>query len=78
MSQKTTVPEQLIRHVNQTDPTALPDLLLLMAKNVESAFLEAGAVPEKDYTFRDLFTMGLPFALEVWKQEKTEFFTSNF
>lgn len=57
----------LIRYVGETNITGLEDLLLIMAKNVEAAMREAGAEPGKDYTYRDLFTMGLPFAVEIFK-----------
>lgn len=70
----------LIRYVSSADVTALEDLLLVMAKNVEAAMTEAGAEPGKDYTYRDLFTMALPFALEMWKanREKMTFSTNDF
>ncbi len=73
-------PEGLISYKHNTDTSALEDLLLVMAKNVESAFLEAGATPGEDYSFRDLFTMGLPFALEIWKKngDKMTFMDRDF
>jgi hypothetical protein len=44
----------LIRFVGQTEPEALEDLLLIMAKNVESAMITAGAEPGKDYTYQGI------------------------
>lgn len=70
----------LIKFITHTDMMVMDDLLLTMAKNVEAALKEGGAEPEKDYTYRDLFSMALPFALEVWKKnpDKMTFATRDF
>jgi hypothetical protein len=69
----------LIRFVGKTEPEALEDLLLIMAKNVESAMVTAGAEPGKDYTYRDLFTLAMPLVLEVWKTSgKVHFAIEDF
>ena len=75
-----TIPHNLIRLVGSTDPTCLEDLLLVMAKNVEATLRAAGAKPGTDYNHRDLFTMALPFAVEVWKKSDGQmtFVTDNF
>lgn len=64
--------DRLLRKVRKTDATKLEDLLLVMAKNVENSLIEGGAVPGKDYTIRDLYTWGLPFALSVFDSEKAD------
>jgi len=58
----------LIPFVSGTNPGALEDLLLVMAKNVEAAMVASGAKPRVDYTHLDLFKLAAPFALEVWKE----------
>jgi hypothetical protein len=58
--------DHLIPYVGNTDPTALEDLLLVVAKNVEAALKAAGAQKGKDYTYLDLFTLAQPFALDIW------------
>ena len=70
----------LIKFITHTDTMVMDDLLLTMAKNVEAALKEGGAEPGKDYTYQDLFTMALPFALEVWKKnpDKMTFATMDF
>jgi hypothetical protein len=69
----------LIRFVGQTEPEALEDLLLIMAKNVESAMITAGAEPGKDYTYQDLFTLAMPLVLEVWRTSgKVHFALEDF
>ena len=80
MSQRIAEPEQLIGRISHASQKDLSDLLLIMAKNVEAAYLSAGAIPGKDYTMRDLFTMGLPFALKVWEDSNGDigYTTDNF
>ena len=60
--------EPLLRKIRNTSPETLEDLILIMAKNVEASLVESGAEPGKDYTIRDLFNWGTPFALEVFKK----------
>lgn len=60
----------LIREIRKTDPSTLEDLILIMAINVETSLLEAGAEPGKDYSFRDLWTWATPFALEAFKNKQ--------
>ena len=47
----------------------LDDFLFTVAESIEEAFLRAGAQPGKDYQYRDLFTLGAPFAVEQWKKD---------
>jgi hypothetical protein len=43
-----------------------------MAKNVEASLLQGGAKPGEDYTIRDLYTWGLPFALSVFNTKDSD------
>jgi len=63
------VVKRLIREITNTDPTVLPDLVLVMAMNIETSLIETGATPGQDYTVRDLFNWATPFALEVFKKD---------
>ena len=69
----------LIHYVGGNDTTSLEDLLLVVAKNIEEAMLTAGAEPGKDYTYRDLFTLSLPFAVDTWKHNRDKMsFSTDF
>ena len=46
-----------------------------MMKNVEEAFVMAGAIKEKDFTYRDLMTLAMPLVLEVWKLAPADKYT---
>ncbi len=61
----------LIREIDNTDPSTLEDLILVMAMNVERSLIEAGAQPGSDYTYQDLFNMATPFALEVFRRNES-------
>lgn len=50
------------------DLNHLQDFLWAMARNVEQAMLQAGAVPGVDYTRLDLFQLAQPFALQRFAQ----------
>lgn len=60
----------LLREIRSTDPSTLEDIVLIMAKNIEHAYIEGGAIPGKDYDIRDLYTAAMPFALHVFKAGK--------
>jgi len=62
---------RLIRNITVTDRSSLEDLILVMAMNVEESLSEAGAIAGKDYTYRDLWTMAMPFALDVFKDKES-------
>jgi len=68
--------ETLLKDYDKVSPTALEDLLLTMAKNVESSMIQAGATPGKDYTVLDLYKLVQPFALEVFKKGDADWTTS--
>lgn len=59
----------LLHNITETDPKALDDVLLIMAKNVEASLITAGAKPGDDYSIRDLYSWAMPFALEVFKEK---------
>lgn len=42
-----------------------------MAMNIEESLLEAGAIAGKDYTYKDLWTMAMPFALDIFKDKES-------
>jgi hypothetical protein len=58
---------RLIEFDGEIDKTTMSDVLLITARNIEDAFLSAGANPVQDYNYVDLFTLALPFVLESWK-----------
>lgn len=60
---------RLIREISNTDPSALEDLILVMAMNVESSLIQAGAKAGEDYSFKDLWALATPFALEIFKDK---------
>lgn len=62
---------RLIRDISVTDRSTLEDLILVMAMNIEESLLEAGAIAGKDYTYKDLWTMAMPFALEIFKDKES-------
>lgn len=49
------------------DETTFHDTLLMFAKNIEDALIDAGATPGEDYTRLDLFRLAQPYVLERWK-----------
>lgn len=55
-----------------TDPTTLEDLMLCLAATIEDSLLETGANPGVDYTILDLYKLAQPFALECWKDRKSD------
>jgi hypothetical protein len=52
--------------------STLSDTWLLYAQNLEESLLQASAVPEKDYTFVDLFALTKDFAFAQWKDRNLE------
>jgi hypothetical protein len=64
--------QYLIPYKGKLEISTLEDLLLTMAKNMEYALQEAGAVKEKDYKILDLFELAKPFALEIFSKKNNE------
>ncbi len=62
--------DNLLKDYDSIDPSTLEDLLLAMAKNIESSMIQAGATPGKDYTVLDLYKLAQPFALEVFQKKE--------
>ena len=60
----------LLRNVGKTAPNTLEDLVLIMAKNIESSLINGGAIPGQDYKIHDLYSWAMPFALEVFKDKE--------
>jgi hypothetical protein len=52
--------------------TYLQDFLTIVAQNIETSFLQSGAEPGKDYNYRDLFQLAVPFVRDhaKWNQLK--------
>lgn len=48
---------------------------MIMARNIEDSLIESGAVAGNDYTYRDLYQLAAPFALEVFKSREDIKFT---
>ncbi|SMF94402.1 hypothetical protein SAMN02949497_1717 [Methylomagnum ishizawai] len=61
------MPTPLIPPFESTDETTFHDTLLLFARNIEDALIDAGAVPGEDYTRLDLFRLAQPYVLERWQ-----------
>ncbi len=47
--------------------TYLDDFLTIVAYNIEDAFIAGGAMPGKDYSYKDLYQLAAPFAIEKAK-----------
>lgn len=54
-------PARLIKVYETYDQESLTDHLLIMAKDIEDALLQAGATPGKDYTYVKLFELAVQF-----------------
>lgn len=74
----------LIRYVGETAMTTgsetpvLSDLLLVLAKEVETAMQEAGAEPGVDYTFVDLFKLAVPLAVGEMQKKTVSYRVGHF
>jgi hypothetical protein len=66
----------ILNNIHTTDPSTLEDLVLIMAKNIEQALIQAGAIPGTDYTIKDLFSLATPFALHEFKEGKISYVAS--
>lgn len=60
--------DKLLRDIENLAPENLDDLILVMAKNVESGLIKGGARPGVDYSILDLYELARPFALEIFKK----------
>ena len=60
----------LIERLSTMGEKHLSDELIAIAYNIEQAFIQVGAEPGKDYTYRDLFQLAQPFVLDMFKNVK--------
>ena len=65
--------EELIQRFSHNDNSALEDLLVTLAGNVEDALLMSGATPGTDYTRLDCFKLAMPFALSMFDKDHVHF-----
>ena len=70
---KTKIDNGELISLGSVDMTALEDVLLVMAKNMENALRSAGAKSGEDYKIKDLFEMATPFALEIFSKQEIHF-----
>ena len=54
--------DRLTPQLKNYGPNDLEDHLVILAANIESAFLRAGAQPEKDYDYKDLLGLAVQYA----------------
>lgn len=54
-------PSRLIAEFDNYDEESLTDHLLLLAKDIENALLQAGAVPNKDYSYIQIFELAVKY-----------------
>jgi hypothetical protein len=62
--------KRLIPRLTCCGSNDLCDFLQLIAANIETSMLQAGAIPNKDYTRLDLFKMAQPYALQRFKRNE--------
>jgi hypothetical protein len=59
MHPPSSVPERLIREHSRYAPDMLTDTLMILARDVEDAMIQSGAVPGKDYTYLNIFELAV-------------------
>lgn len=57
----------LIPAFETLDETSFNDVLVMFARNIEDALIEAGAEPGVDYSRLDLFKLAQPYVMERFK-----------
>lgn len=62
--------QQYARNAITNDDRPLEDLLMVLAETIENSMLQAGAKPDVDYTYRDLFELANPYALAMFNDPK--------
>lgn len=60
-------PQPLMKRWETMGSHDLSDELYAIAYSIEQTFLNAGAVPGKDYSYLDLVKLAQPFVLELFK-----------
>lgn len=53
--------KKLIRRYETYDLSHLSDALSCIAANIEDAYLQSGATPEKHYTYNDLMNLAMKY-----------------
>jgi hypothetical protein len=61
-------PKRLIPQDIQLDPTSFPDFILLVMRNLEDPYWNAGAWAGVDYQYLDIFVAAVPFAMEPFRE----------
>ncbi|MBC8180005.1 hypothetical protein H8E88_02665 [candidate division KSB1 bacterium] len=61
------MPDFLIPHFDSMGSKEMSEEFTAIAHNIEKAFLQVGAIPGKDYTYKDLFDIASPFVLHKFK-----------
>ena len=61
--------DPLIKSFDSMASKHLSDEFLAIAHNIESALIETGAVPGKDYSYLDLFKLTQPFVLKLFDKD---------
>ena len=51
--------DRLIQSFAEYDRDSFTDYLSILAREIEDALLQCGSTPEKDYTYRDIFTWAI-------------------
>lgn len=62
--------KRLIEQKHEIDNESMPDVYLIFAGVIEQSLIDAGAEPEKDYTYMDLYKLAQAHVIEEAK--KTE------
>jgi hypothetical protein len=60
----------LIERLSTMGEKHLSDELIAIAYNIEQAFIQVGAEPVNDYTYKDLFQLAQPFVLDMFRNVK--------
>ena len=60
-------PKPLMRTLDGISKNHLTDEFFSIAFSIEESLIAAGAQPQKDYTYIDLYKLAQPFVLEMFK-----------
>jgi hypothetical protein len=60
--------KQLLQRPTTYAPNAFPDAFLVTACWIEDSLTQGGAVPGKDYSILDLYTLAQPFILARFRK----------
>lgn len=65
--------KRLMNRCENNDLTGFEDFYYVMAWNIESSLLIAGAEPGKDYSILDLYQLAQPFVLKQFNEDRVSF-----